>query len=355
MMRLRSSLVWLGLLWFAAPIEAQWLNLPTPGLPRLADGKPNLDAPAPRMPDGKPDLSGLWRNDAGDRYNNNIASDLGPGDVAPWADALYRKRRLDFGKDSMETRCLPLGPVLTTTRYRWRRIVQTPTMIVMLFDDLTHRVIFMDGRTLEPDPNPTWMGYSVGRWEGDVLVVDSNGYTDRSWLDFDGHPHTEALRISERFTRRNVGQIDVQVTMTDPKAYTRPITVAIPMKLQADTEMLEAVCENNAASLARMSATKPAQPVNVPAPTLARYVGMYDVADGDEKTAAEVTLTGATLWLDYGGKGREELVALSPTRFSWSGAIVEFQAPAGGVVTMLLHYAEGTEKGPKRAANASPK
>ena len=338
-----------GLLLSAAAANAQWLKLPTPGLPRLPDGKPDLAAPAPRMPDGKPDLSGIWRNDAGDRYNNNIASDLGPGDVAPWADAIYQKRRLEFGKDSMETRCLPLGPVLMTTRYRWNRIVQTPTMVVMLYDDLTHRVIFMDGRTLEADPNPTWMGYSVGRWEGDVLVVESNGYTDRSWLDFDGHPHTEQLRITERYTRRNIGRIDAQITFTDPKAYPKPISVAIPMKLQTDTEMLESVCENNTKSLQRMSSTKPATPVNVPAATLSRYVGMYDVADGGgEKTAVEIVLSGTTLWMDYEGKGKESLVPLSPTRFSWSGAIVEFATPAGRPVTIALHYAEGTESGPKR-------
>ena len=331
-------------------LDAQWLKLPTPGLPRLPDGKPNLAAPAPRAPDGRPDLSGLWRNDAGDRYNNNIAVDLAPGDVAPWADAIYQKRRLEFGKDSMETRCLPLGPVLTTTRYRWNRIVQTPTMVVMLYDDLTHRAIFMDGRTLEPDPNPTWMGYSVGRWEGEVLVVESNGYTDRSWLDFDGHPHTEQLRITERYTRRNVGHIDAQITFTDPKAYAKPITVSIPMKLQADTEMLERVCENNAKSLERMSATKPAQPVDVPAATLSRYVGVYDVADGNgEKTVVDVSLSGSTLWLDYGNKGKEQLLALTPTRFSWSGTIVDFATPAGAAVTLFLHYPEGSESGPQRA------
>ena len=347
----RISLVCVGLLLSAVSLDAQWLKLPTPGLPRLPDGKPNLDAPAPRTPDGKPDLSGLWQNDAGDRYNNNIAVDLGPGDVAPWADALYRKRRLEFGKDSMETRCLPLGPAYTTTRYRFVRIVQTPTMLAMLYDDLAHRVIFMDGRALEPDPNPTWMGYSVGRWEGDVLVVESNGYTDRSWLDFDGHPHTEELRITQRFTRRNTGRIDVQVTMTDPKVYAKPITMAIPMKLQADTEMLEAVCENNAKSLERMSKTQPAKPVQVPAATLGRYVGTYDVVDGvtGEKAVVEVTLAGTTLWFDYGGKGKEELIALSPTKFSWSGAIVEFSTFAGGGVNVVMHYAEGDEGGPKRA------
>lgn len=250
----------------------------------------------------------------------------------------------------METRCLPLGPALTTTRFRWNRIVQTPTMVVMLYDDLTHRVIFMDGRALESDPNPTWMGYSVGRWDGDVLVVDSNGYTDRSWLDFDGHPHTEELRITERYARRNTGTMEVQITFTDPKAYPKPITVSIPMKLRADTEMLESVCENNAKSLERMTLTKPAQPVDVPAPTLSRYVGVYDVADGDgEKTMVEISLSGSTLWLDYGGKGKEQLLALSPTRFSWSGAILDFSTGAEGAVMLVMHYAEGSERGAKRA------
>lgn len=344
------SAVCVGLLLSAASAHAQWLKLPTPGLPRLPDGKPHLEAPAPRMPDGKPDFSGLWQNDAGDRYNN-IAVDVGPGGVAPWADAIYQKRRLEFGKDSMETRCLPLGPVLMTTRYRMNRIVQTPTLVVMLYDDLTHRVIFMDGRTLEPDPNPTWMGYSVGRWEGDVLVVESNGFTDRSWLDFDGHPHTEELRITERYTRRNIGRIDAQITFTDPKAYPKPIAVTIPMKLQADTEMLEAVCENNAKSLERMSRTQPAKPVDVPVATLSQYVGVYDVVDGisGDKSVVEVALAGTTLWFDYAGKGKEELIALSPTRFSWSGAIVDFSTGPGGTVNVVMHYAEGDEGGPKRA------
>jgi hypothetical protein len=197
-MRQSRFVLCVGVLLSATALDAQWLKLPTPGLPRLADGKPNLAAPAPRAPGGKPDLSGIWRNDAADRYYNNITVDLRPEDVAPWADALHLPRKLAFGKDSMETRCLPLGPALTTTRYRMSRVVQTPTLVVFLYDDLTHREIFMDGRTLESEPNPTWMGYSVGHWDGEVLVVESNGYTDRSWLDFDGHPHTEDLRITER-------------------------------------------------------------------------------------------------------------------------------------------------------------
>jgi len=327
---------------------AQWLKLPTPGLPRLPDGKPNLTAPVARTADGKPDLSGIWRNDAADRYYNNITVDMRPEDVAPWADALHLQRKLAFGRDSMETRCLPLGPALTTTRYRMSRIVQTPTLVVFAYDDLTHREIFMDGRTLEPEPNPTWMGYSVGRWEGDVLVVDSNGYTDRSWLDFDGHPHTEDLRITERYTRKNIGQMEVQVTMTDPKAYARPITLTIPMKLQADTELIEAVCENNT-SLARMTKLEPAKPVEVPAATLAGYVGVYDVTDANgAKSVAAVTLSGTTLWLDYENKGREPLIALSPAQFSWSGTILKFSTSADGRMNLLFHYAEGDESGPRR-------
>ena len=185
-------------------VARQWLKLPTPGIPRLPDGKPNLTAPAPRTADGKPDFSGLWQNDGGDRLYNNITVDLQPGDVAPWADAIYQKRRLEFGKDSMETLCLPMGPAYLTTRYR--RTASSRRRPWWRFSTRTamHREIWMDGRSLEADPNPTWMGYSVGRWDGDTLVVESNGYTDRSWLDFDGHPHTEQLRITERYSRPSV-------------------------------------------------------------------------------------------------------------------------------------------------------
>ncbi len=328
-------------------VSAQWLKLPTPGIPRLADGKPNLAAPAPRTLDGKPDFSGLWRNDGGDRLNNNIAADLEPGDVAPWANALYQKRRLEFGKDSMDSVCLPLGPAYLTSQYRDIRIIQTPAVIVVLFNDGMHREIWLDGRALEADPNPTWMGYSVGRWEGDALVVESNGYTDRSWLDFDGHPHTEALRITERYARPSFGRIDVQVTMVDAKAYSKPIVFKMPMKFEADTEMLEAVCENHGRSRERLSATKPMQAVTVPAATLAGYVGVYDVV-GDKRHVATITQSGSTLWFEYDGTGREELLALSPTRFSWSGSIVEFSTAADGTMIMRLKYAEGDEVGPRR-------
>src|SRR5207249_3874586 len=145
----------------------------------------------------------------------------------------------------------PTKGIPRTAGGKQMQIVQTPSLIIILNPDLTHRQIFMDGRTLEADPNPSWMGYSVGRWEGDTLVVDSNGYNDRTWLDHDGHPHTEALRITERYRRRDFGHLDLDVTLSDPKAYTRPWTVSVKAELAPDTEMIEFVCgEKNTTSLA---------------------------------------------------------------------------------------------------------
>ena len=329
-------------------LEAQWIKLQTPGLPRLPDGKPNLSAPAPQTSDGKPDLSGLWSNDGGDRYYNNITADLQVSDVAPWAHEIFMKRQLEFGKDSMETLCLPLGPAYLTTRFREFRIVQTPMLILMAFDDGMHRSIFMDGRSLEPDPNPTWMGYSVGHWEGDALIVESNGFTDRSWLDFGGHPHSEALRITERYTRRDVGRMDVQVTMVDPSIYAKPITFSMPIALQTDTEMLEGFCENHHKSRERMVSTKAADIAQVSALVLSRYVGTYDTANDGRKHFVHVTQEGTNLWFDYDGKGKELLVALSPTRFSWTGSIVEFGTTGDNGINITIHYVEGTEVGARR-------
>ena len=329
-------------------LDAQWIKLTTPGLPRLPDGKPNLTAPAPRTADGKPDLSGLWKNDGGDRLYNNVTADLQVSDVAPWAHALFVKRSLEFGKDSMETQCLPMGPAYLTTRYREYRIVQTPALIMMAFDDGMHRDIWMDGRSLEADPNPTWMGYSVGRWDGDALVVESNGFTDRSWLDFGGHPHTEALRITQRYTRRNIGEMSVQVTMVDPMVYAKPIAFTMPVKLRADTEMLEGFCENHHKSRERMATTRAAAVVQVPTATLTRYVGTYDTVDDGDKHFVHVTLDSTNLWFDYDGKGKEMLIALSPTRFSWSGSIVDFSPSSDGAVKIDMHYVESTESGSRR-------
>jgi hypothetical protein len=331
-----------------ATVHAQWITLSTPGLPRLPDGKPDLTAAPTRTADGKIDLSGVWKNAGGDRYYNNVTSDLHVSDVAPAAHALFIKRQLEFMKDGMDAQCLPLGPAYLTAQYREFRIVQTPTLIVFAYSDGMHREIFLDGRSLEPKPNPSWMGYAVGRWEGDVLVVESNGYTDRSWLDGGGHPHTDDLHITERYTRRNIGHMDVQITMTDPTLYAKPITVTTPVNLLADTEMLEAVCENGRATQRRMALVKPAVPVHVPATTLSRYVGTYDTESSGRKHVVEISREETDLWLDYDGTGKELLIAVSPTQFIWDGAHVDFSPGREGSMRLRIVLVEGEERGVKR-------
>jgi hypothetical protein len=329
----------------ASSSAAQWLKLPTPGIPRKPDGKPKLTAPAPRTPDGKPDLSGMWERD-NDHYYDNAAADLKPVDVKPWAQELYRHRLTDVGRDAMEAQCLPLGPAALTTSDPVK-FIQTPSLIVILFEDLTYRQIHMDGRKLPEDPNPTWMGYSVGRWEGDTLVVETNGFTERSWLDYDGHPHTEALRLTERYHRRDFGHLDVEITFDDPGAYARPWTVSAPMEIFPDTELLEAVCENDKSRAPTPATTdSPAAPaIKVARAQLSKYVGSYEIKEKDEVTSAVVSLSDDTLFLDLDHTGPLELVPISDTSFSESGNVIKFLPDGqGAVTTFLLLTVEGEQR-----------
>ncbi len=245
---MKASLIAVITVALSGPLAAQWLNQPTPGIPRTPDGKPNLAAPAPRTPDGKPDLSGLWFK-ISPKYSRNVAADLKPEEIQPWAQALVEQRREDLGKGYMNVLCVPLGPGYAisadSTGAEMMKIIQTPGLILILNPDLTYRQIFLDGRALESAPNPNWMGYSVGHWDGDTLVVESFGFNDRTWLDHDGHPHTEGLRTTERYRRRNFGNLELEVTFSDPGAYTRPWTVAVRAELAADTEMVEWVCNES--------------------------------------------------------------------------------------------------------------
>ena len=236
----------LAMLALAAPALAQWLDYPTPGVPRLPDGKPDLSAPAPRLHDGKPDLSGVWETNPG--YTGNIAKDLKPGEVSfqPWAAALYQHRRDTLSRDDPQARCVLSGvPRENVVPYPFK-ILNSSGEIVILYEALhSYRQIFMDGRLLPKDPNPTWMGYSVGHWDGDTLVVESSGFVDTNWLDNNGHPGTEALHLTERLHRRDFGHIDFQMTIDDPKAYTKPWTVNLKFTLNPDTELIEYVCDEN--------------------------------------------------------------------------------------------------------------
>ena len=292
------------------------------------------DRPAPRAPDSRPDLAGIWERFA-TRYYNNVAADLTPADVQPWAEALYQQRRADYGKDSMEVRCLPYGPAATTTPFAHVKIVQTPTLIMLLLEDLTYRQIHLDGRQLPEDPNPSWMGYSVGRWEGDTLVVESIGFKDQSWLDYDGHPHTDALQMTERYRRRDVGHLDLDVTFEDPGAYNRPWTVSVPLELLPDTEILEFVCKENEKSTVHLTGNSDG-PVAISEETLAKYAGPYEIRQTDNVQPLVVSMSGDALFLDWDNGGPEHLVPLSETSFSMSGSVVEFFADDRGAITHLV-------------------
>ncbi|MBZ5578776.1 MAG: hypothetical protein LAP40_19620 [Acidobacteriia bacterium] len=244
----QAGAAWAIVVYMAAPLGAQWLKIPSPGIPRTADGKPNLTAPAPRGQDGKPDLSGIWQQPNGVKYTVNLAADLKPGDVPmqPWAAEVYKHRQDTLSKEDPVGTChLPGVPQMNAVPYPYK-ILQYRGEITILYEAFaTFRQIFTDGRALPDDPNPTWMGYSVGKWDGDTLVVQSAGFNDQTWLDTGGHPHTEALRVTERFHRRDFGHIDLKTTIDDPKAYTRPWTVTYELRLMPDTELLEYLCTEN--------------------------------------------------------------------------------------------------------------
>jgi hypothetical protein len=230
----------------ATPVAAQWLQYPTAGIPRTADGKPNLSAPAPKTADGKPDISGLWR--PAEVLVGDIATKLPPGSVPfqPWAKELYEQRRANNAKDDPTASCIVGGvPRSNLVPYPFK-ILQVPGMVVVLYEAVhSYRQIFTDGRPFPDDMNPAWFGYSVGRWEGGAFVVETRGFNDNVWLDNWGKPATGALKVTERFRRRDFGHMDVEMTIDDPKAYTRPWTVTLPLVFVPDTELLEYICNEN--------------------------------------------------------------------------------------------------------------
>lgn len=323
---------------------AQWLNHPTPGIPRTSDGKPNLTAPAPRTQEGRPDFSGSWRIDPGTGYDVNIVADLKPAEVQPWVQRLYRQRVQSFAKDDPVVECLPKGP-RAIFHPGLAKFVQTPALLIILFEDLTYRQVFIDGRALEADPNPSWMGYSVGRWDGDTLVVESNGFNERSWLDDAGHPHTESLRITERYRRRDFGHIDMQLTFADPKAYDRPWTISFVADLIPDTELLEEVCNETPRERydsVRSSASAP--PVTIAPEVLKTYVGTYEVRSGSTAAVYVVKWSDGRLVMDVDGVGNLMMVPLSERLFTPpTGGSYEFVVDDRGIVTgMRLHGVSGT-------------
>jgi len=336
-----------GIVWMALAVilmsqtaVAQWSKQPTSGIPRTADGKVDLTAPAPRTPNGKPDFSGMWQMNPGS-YVVNMTQDLEPGDIHPRAETQYRQHLDEFAKN--DPACfLPSGP-----RYYIigiPKIVQTPSLIVILNDDLTYRQIFLDGRALPNDPTPTFMGYSVGHWEDDTLVVESLGFTDRTLLDTGGHPHTEGLQVAERFRRRDFGHIDHQVTFSDSALYAKPLTFPAPMQYVADDELIEYICRENEKDYQHIGKVSDQQQ-HVDAEILAHYAGVYTIASGSgNDVQLTVTLSGNELWIDrtpwMRGKDAQRLIPISETTFSGNfGRRVSFIKDANGVVTRLVFEA----------------
>ncbi len=253
-------------------LQGQWLSYPTPGIPRAKDGKPNLNAPAPRATNGKPDLSGLWVVEATpladlppqgasaivfdataapptrNRYLFNILADFKPEDspMLPAAQAIYRQRRLNESADLPSSHCLPGGIPLSMTLPYPFKVVQTPELLIVLHEgDSAVRQIYTDGRKHTADPQPTFMGYSIGSWDADTLVVDTIGFNDNGWLDNKGSPRSDALHAVERISRKDFGHLRIEVTLDDPKMYQKPFTVKFGAILVPDSDLQESICAEN--------------------------------------------------------------------------------------------------------------
>jgi hypothetical protein len=248
-------------------LSAQWLKYPTAGVPKTADGRPNLNAPTPRTADGKPDLSGMWDiehnrpcppggcpdMEVGQEFVNIGWSLKGGLPYRPWAADTRKARMAENGKDDPGSHCLPVGIVKSLTRPLFRKIVQVPGLVVILSEaNASFRQIFTDGRPLPEIDQPTFDGYSVARWDGDTLVVQSTGFKDGMWLDRSGSPMTDAAKITERFRRISFGKLDIELTVDDPKAYTAPWTIMLHHSIVLDTELLNYICLENEKSIAHL-------------------------------------------------------------------------------------------------------
>jgi hypothetical protein len=255
------------------PGDAQWLKYPTPGVPRTAAGKVNMSAPTPRTADGKPDLSGMWLTanpwcpagyDASTGLCGlelpmgldgiNLGRSLQGGlPYQPWLAKLVKERTASDSKDDPHVRCLPDTFLRAYSLPHILKFVQTPGLLMMLSEvNASYRQVFTDGRPLPVDPTPSWQGYSTARWDGDTLVIDSAGFRDGLWIDWNGSEIGESAKVRERITRPEYGHLDIEVTVDDPKAYTKPWTVTLRQKIVVDTELVDEICLENEQSAKRM-------------------------------------------------------------------------------------------------------
>jgi hypothetical protein len=245
------------------PVAAQWIDTQTAGVPRKADGKVDVTAPAPRMPDGKPDFSGIWTagdsnrqkedvasdgNDIGSsRYMSNLGADL-PGGLPyqPWLVPIVKERTANLAIDDPHIRCLPDNFLRAYGLPHLLKFVHKPDLLVVL-DEMNagYRQVFTDARPLPVDPNPTWQGYSSAKWSGDTLVVDTVGLRDDTWIDWNGSVLTEKAKVREEIRRPDFGHLIIKVTVDDPNAYTKPWTVTLKQRIVVNAELIDEICLEN--------------------------------------------------------------------------------------------------------------
>jgi hypothetical protein len=250
--RLARTYLFAAAVCLASPmLHAQWLGYKAPGAPRTANGNVNMTAPVPKLPDGHPNLAGTWESEEG--YFLDLAKDLKPGELVmtPWAAALQHERESSLHNGDLMVQCMPPGvPRMNMSNGMVHpfKIVPSYGLYLLLYEtsaNSTFRQIYMDGRPLPKDPNPSWLGYSVGHWEGNTLVIETTGFNGKAWIDTGkGHPQTEEGKVTERFTRKDFGHLEMDITIEDPKAYVKPWRVHVPAHLLADSDLIETYCEN---------------------------------------------------------------------------------------------------------------
>jgi len=277
MRRFRLGFVLIAIIAVPALGFSQWLRYPTEGVPKTADGKPDLKAPAPRLPDGKPDFSGLWHaanpnrcipgvgqfvacgtEIGGSPLGGNLGRNL-PGGLPyqPAAAALAKSRRADDSRDDPHVRCLPDNPPRAWTLPHLTKAIHTPKLLVLLYEvNAMYRQIFIDGRPLPDDRNPSWNGYSTARWDGDTLVVTTAGFRDDLWIDTGGSPMSDQAVMTERIRRPNFGTLEIELTIDDPKNYTKPFTVTLTQNIELDTDLIDEFCLENEKSYERMQRSR---------------------------------------------------------------------------------------------------
>jgi hypothetical protein len=317
----------------APSLCAQWPTSVAPGVPKAASGDSNLLAPTPRMADGKPDLSGLWENaplapgspaapaSTADQPPLATFFDVGAGfkdglPLRPWAAELLKQRRENNSKDNPDAHCLPMGLLQFHEHPQPRKIVQTPQLVVIIYEaNYGLRQIFLDGRpSPNNDPQPWWYGYSIGRWDGDTLVVETTGLRDGGWLDIAGSPLTDQAKITERFRRLNFGTLQIDVTIDDPKAYTKPFTVRFNQRVTPGQELIEFICNENEQSASHLLGkdSGSSSSFSLDPKVFDGYAGQYQMAPGAVMTFSR---QGNQFFGQFPGQPPFEIFAASEREF----------------------------------------